>query len=111
VLIGDTLRALKYTRSHAFCGKDRNAEITSLFALRSLQEESREFEGLGGWRVSLIRGEMVQVDLAMSYGFGSGVALTAHRQLRQSKSRVMNRYGMSSVSSPGAITSNAGPSR
>jgi hypothetical protein len=34
---------------------------------------------------------MVQVDLAMSYGFGSGMALAAHRQLRQSSSRVMNR--------------------
>ena len=40
---------------------------------------------------------MVQVDLAMSYGFGSGMALAAHRQLRQSRSRVMNRYGMSAL--------------
>jgi hypothetical protein len=38
---------------------------------------------------------MVHVDLAMSYEFGSGMALAAHRQLRQSSSRVMNRYGLS----------------
>lgn len=40
---------------------------------------------------------MVQVDLAMSYGFGSGLALAAHRQLKREGHALFNAYAQTTL--------------